>query len=53
MATRPRLGDEDVTDLFRLYEGRVPRTADLVTYWHNKARAIVEAGKVKRVVGAG
>jgi hypothetical protein len=28
-----RLGDEYVDDLFRLYEGRVPREADLVIYW--------------------
>ncbi len=37
-----------VDDLFKLYEGRVPAFADLVTYWHEKARAHIEAGKAKR-----
>lgn len=46
---RAGLGDQYVNDLFGLYDGRVPRTADLVTYWHEKARAMVEAGNVKRV----
>ncbi len=27
----------------------MPHEADLVCYWHEKARAMVEAGKVKRV----
>ena len=38
-----------VDDLFKLYEGRIPAFADLVTYWHEKARAQVEAGKTQRV----
>ncbi|MCI0588410.1 MAG: class I SAM-dependent DNA methyltransferase [Planctomycetes bacterium] len=46
---RTNLGDEYVDALFRAYEGRVPREADLVTYWHEKARAMVEAGRAKRV----
>jgi type II restriction/modification system DNA methylase subunit YeeA len=46
---RSGLGDEYVDALFRVYEGRVPRTADLVTYWHEKARAKVAAGEVERV----
>jgi type II restriction/modification system DNA methylase subunit YeeA len=45
---RAGLGDEYVEALFRVYDGRVPRTADFVTYWHEKARAMVEAGKVQR-----
>ena len=36
---RSNLGDDYVDALFRVYEGRVPREADLVTYWHEKARA--------------
>ncbi len=42
------LGDDYVSALFRVYEGRVPREADLVTYWHEKARSQVEAHCVKR-----
>lgn len=45
---RAGLGDEYVDALFRVYEGRVRREADLVCYWHEKARAMVEAGKVRR-----
>jgi len=46
---RTNLGDDYVDDLFKVYDGRVPREADLVTYWHEKARAMVEAGGVQRV----
>ncbi len=46
---RANLGDAYVDTLFRVYEGRVPREADLVTYWHEKARAMVEAGRTRRV----
>jgi type II restriction/modification system DNA methylase subunit YeeA len=46
---RRELGDADVDALFRVYDGRVPREADLVTYWHEKARSMVEAGRVRRV----
>jgi type II restriction/modification system DNA methylase subunit YeeA len=46
---RAELGDEYVTALRAVYEGRVPGGADLVTYWFEKARALVEAGQTKRV----
>ncbi len=46
---RAGLGDEYVDALYSVYDGRVPRTADLVTYWHEKARAMVKQGTVKRV----
>lgn len=46
---RANLGDTYVDTLFQVYEGRVPREADLVTYWFEKARAMVEAGRGKRV----
>jgi hypothetical protein len=46
---RRGLGDEYVDALFRVYDGRVPREADLVTYWFEKARALVESGRVRRV----
>lgn len=45
---RTELGDRYVEDLFRLYEGRVPREADLVCYWFERARAMIESGKLKR-----
>ena len=45
---RSELGDAYVDDLFRLYDGRVPREADLVCYWFEKARAQIAAGKAKR-----
>ena len=43
---RNALGDEYFDRLARLYGGRVPAGADLVTYWFEKARAQIEAGKV-------
>jgi len=46
---RKELGDSYVEDLFKLYAGRLPAFADLVTYWFEKARAMVAAGKVRRV----
>jgi hypothetical protein len=39
------LGEEYVNKLRKCYDGRVPGGADLVTYWFEKARAQVEAGK--------
>jgi type II restriction/modification system DNA methylase subunit YeeA len=46
---RTNLGDEYVERLFSVFEGRVAREADFVCYWHEKARAMVEADKAKRV----
>lgn len=46
---RSELGDEYVDRLRTLYAGRVDGGADLVTYWFEKARAMVEAGTVQRV----
>jgi type II restriction/modification system DNA methylase subunit YeeA len=37
-----------VTDLRTLYAGRVPGGADLVTYWFEKTRAMIEAKAVRR-----
>lgn len=44
---RSELGDDYVEKLRKLYEGRVPGGADLVTYWFEKARAQIEAGRTK------
>ena len=46
---RRELGDEYVDALHELWEGRVPKAADLCCYWHEKARQLVADGKVKRV----
>jgi len=45
---RMELGDEYVEHLRRYYEGRVPGNADLVTYWFERTRALIDAGYVKR-----
>ena len=45
---RGELGDEYVDELRQLYAGRVPGGADLVTFWFERARAQIEAGKAKR-----
>jgi type II restriction/modification system DNA methylase subunit YeeA len=46
---RSELGDEYTEALFKLYGDRLPNFSDLVCYWFEKARAMVEAGKTKRV----
>jgi type II restriction/modification system DNA methylase subunit YeeA len=43
------LGEEYVTRLRRLYQGRVPGGADLVTYWFEKARTQLAKGEAKAV----
>jgi type II restriction/modification system DNA methylase subunit YeeA len=47
--TRGSLGDEYVTILAKLYDGRVPSGADLVTYWFEKARAAIQSCSTARV----
>jgi len=46
---RANLGDAYVEKLFAVYDGRVPREADLCCYWHEKAREMVAEGRVQRV----
>ena len=46
---RSELGAEYVEVLRKTYEGRVPGGADLVTYWFEKARAQIAAGKLQGV----
>jgi type II restriction/modification system DNA methylase subunit YeeA len=46
---RTSLGSDYVDALFRVWDGRVPREADFVCYWHEKARGMVEEGKIERV----
>lgn len=45
---RRGLGDGYVDALFALYDGRVPREADLVTYWFERARELIAAGELHR-----
>ncbi len=45
---RAELGDPYVDRLFRAWKGHVPHEADLVTYWHEKARAMIASGRCKR-----
>lgn len=45
---RTELGDSYVDELFTVYNDRVPQEADLVTYWFEKARAMIESGKATR-----
>ncbi len=45
---RGELGDEYTVMLRSEYAGRVPGGADLVTYWFEKARAHIAAGKAQR-----
>jgi type II restriction/modification system DNA methylase subunit YeeA len=46
---RRSLGDEYVDAMFRVYKGRVPAEADLVLYWFEKARQLIEQKQVRRV----
>ncbi len=43
------LGEAYVTDLRKLYQGKVPGGADLVTYWFEKARDQLSRGRAKAV----
>jgi type II restriction/modification system DNA methylase subunit YeeA len=45
---RTELGDQYVNSLFTLYDGRVPRPADFVTYWFERARLLIEQKHVRR-----
>jgi len=45
---RGELGDSNVNALRQLYEGRIPGSADLVTYWFERSRALIEKGKLQR-----
>ncbi|MCB8929383.1 MAG: class I SAM-dependent DNA methyltransferase [Ardenticatenaceae bacterium] len=45
---RQELGDQYVDSLFALYDGRIPAFADLVCYWFEKARYLIETGSLNR-----
>lgn len=46
---RAHLGDKYVESLFGAYRGRLANGVDFVCYWYEKARAMVAAGRAKRV----
>ncbi len=45
---RGELGDGYVNALFEAWDGQVPREADFVCYWHEKARQEIESGRASR-----
>jgi type II restriction/modification system DNA methylase subunit YeeA len=45
---RSELGDEYVERMLALYKERIPGASDLCCYWFEKARALIEQGKLKR-----
>jgi type II restriction/modification system DNA methylase subunit YeeA len=45
---RGGLGDAYVEQLFAVYRERVPPEADFCAYWHEKARAQIAGGRLKR-----
>jgi type II restriction/modification system DNA methylase subunit YeeA len=45
---RRELGDRYVDELHKLYSGKVPREADLVCYWFERARDRVDQGCTQR-----
>ncbi len=45
---RRNLGDEYVDALFKVWDERVPREADLCCYWFESARRQIETGKCRR-----
>jgi len=46
---RAELGNKYVDDLRDLFSSRIPGTSDLVCYWFEKARALIENRQAKRV----
>ena len=45
---RSELGDAYVTELFGVYDKRIPQFSDFVCYWFEKAREQIESGKTQR-----
>ncbi|MDM8527704.1 hypothetical protein QUF58_05760 [Anaerolineales bacterium HSG24] len=45
---RAELGDNYVETLFQLYQDRLSAFVDLVCYWFEKARAMIEHGRLQR-----
>lgn len=45
---RGEFGDKYLENLFSVYDTRLPGFSDLCCYWFEKARAMIETGKLKR-----
>jgi type II restriction/modification system DNA methylase subunit YeeA len=45
---RQELGDQYVENLFKVYSSRVPPPADLVCYWFERSRQIIESSSLRR-----
>ena len=45
---RSNLGDEYVDAMFGLFRDRLPGASDIVCYWFEKARCMIETGKASR-----
>jgi len=45
---RRGLGDDYVETLWSVFDDRLPHSSDLCCYWHEKARAAIEAGRTSR-----
>jgi type II restriction/modification system DNA methylase subunit YeeA len=45
---RRGLGNDYAETLFGIFGDRLPGMADLAAYWHEKARAVIAAGRTKR-----
>ena len=45
---RRELGDDYVDTMFKVWDNRVPREADLCCYWFEKARSEIERGRARR-----
>ncbi len=45
---RLKLGDKYVRRLFDVYKSRLPNASDMVCYWFEKTRALIEQGRARR-----
>ncbi len=45
---RRGLGDDYVETLWSVFDDRLPHSSDFCCYWHEKARAAIEAGRTRR-----
>jgi len=49
---RANLGDDYVDAMFKVWDGRVPREADLCCYWFEKARSLIQQRSAKSATSA-
>ncbi|MBW6472661.1 MAG: hypothetical protein K0B14_06005 [Anaerolineaceae bacterium] len=46
---RSELGNKITDNIFTVYKGRIPNSSDLVCYWFEKARSLIERREVSRI----